>query len=217
MFWEDFFCLCGLLSLFIGCLCGLGETKIKRLLAFSSVGHVGFLCIGLASGSIEGVQGVLFYLFIYMLTAAFLWIYVLHLDLGLTTTTSFLTFADSIGLVRSNPIFGLGVVLMIFSLAGVPPLGVFFAKLNIFISLVDASFYLVAVFAVLTSVISAFYYIPLIKKKKIEKNDNWLYFAPISKGASLVLVLTAIIVIFFMLSPNLFYLLTYKIGLGLMI
>ena len=54
-----------------------------------------------------------------MLTAAFLWIYVLHLDLGLTTTTSVLTFADSIGLVRSNPVFGLGVVLMIFSLAGV--------------------------------------------------------------------------------------------------
>nr|YP_009364847.1 NADH dehydrogenase subunit 2 [Fucus distichus]ARI50035.1 NADH dehydrogenase subunit 2 [Fucus distichus] len=217
VFWEDFFCLCGLLSLFIGCLCGLGETKIKRLLAFSSVGHVGFLCIGLASGSIEGVQGVLFYLFIYMLTAAFLWIYVLHLDLGLTTTTSFLTFADSIGLVRSNPVFGLGVVLMIFSLAGVPPLGGFFAKLNIFISLVDASFYLVAIFSVLTSVISAFYYIRLIKIFYFEKNDNWFYFAPISKGASLVLVLTAIIVIFFILSPNLFYLLTYKIGLGLMI
>ena len=86
------------------------------------------------------------------------------MDLGLTTTTSFLTFADSIGLVRSNPVFGLGVVLMIFSLAGVPPLGVFFAKLNVFFSLVDASFYLVAVFAVLASVISAFYYIRLIKK-----------------------------------------------------
>ncbi len=62
--WEDFFSLCGLFSLFIGCVCGLGETKIKRLLAFSSVGHVGFLCLGLASGSIEGVQSVLFYLFI---------------------------------------------------------------------------------------------------------------------------------------------------------
>ena len=90
VFWEDFFCLCGILSLFIGCLCGLGETKIKRLLAFSSVGHVGFLCIyiGLASGSLEGLQGVLFYLFLYMLTAAFLWMYVFHLDLGLTTTTT---------------------------------------------------------------------------------------------------------------------------------
>ena len=92
VFWEDFFCLCGLLKFFYWLsvlFIGLGETKIKRLLAISSVGDVGFLCIyiGLASGSIEGVQGVLFYLFIYILTAAFLWIYVLHLDLGLTTTT----------------------------------------------------------------------------------------------------------------------------------
>ena len=72
-FWEDFFCVCGLISLFIGCICGLGETKIKRLLAFSSVGHVGFLCLGLASGSIEGVQAVLFYLIIYMLSSLAFW------------------------------------------------------------------------------------------------------------------------------------------------
>ena len=81
---------------------------------------------------------------------------------------------------------------MIFSLAGVPPFCVFFSKLSIFISLVDAYFYLVAVFAVLTSVISALYYIRQIKLFYFEKNDNWFYFAPISKGASLVLVLTAI-------------------------
>nr|YP_448661.1 NADH dehydrogenase subunit 2 [Desmarestia viridis]AAS79047.1 NADH dehydrogenase subunit 2 [Desmarestia viridis] len=214
--WEDFFCICGLLSLSIGCLCGLGETKIKRLLAFSSVGHVGFLCLGLASGSIEGLQAVLFYLLIYMLTAAFLWIYVLHLDIDSTSNKSLVTFADAIGLARSNPLLGLVVVLMIFSLAGIPPLGGFFAKLNIFISLVDASFYLIAVFTVLTSVISAFYYIRLIKIFYFEKNENWFFFAPLSKGSAIVLVLTALTICFFICSPNLFYLLTYKIGLGLL-
>nr|YP_009154075.1 NADH dehydrogenase subunit 2 [Turbinaria ornata]AJF48262.1 NADH dehydrogenase subunit 2 [Turbinaria ornata] len=213
--WEDFFSLCGLFSLFIGCVCGLGETKIKRLLAFSSVGHVGFLCLGLASGSIEGVQSVLFYLFIYMLTAIFLWIYVLHLDL--TSDNSFLTFSDVIGLVRSNPIFGLGIALMIFSLAGVPPLGGFFAKLNIFVSVIDSSYYLVAIFAVLTSVISAFYYIRLIKIFYFEKAENWFYFTPLTKGAAFCVVLIGWVVIFFMLSPNLFYLLTYKISIGLMV
>ena len=216
VFWEDFFCLCGLLSLFISCLCGLGETKIKRLLAFSSVGHVGFLCLGIACGSLEGVQAVLFYLLIYMVTAAFLWVYVLHLDLDSTANTTLLTFADSIGLVRANPLLGFGVVLMIFSLAGIPPLGGFFAKLNIFVGLIDASFFIVALFAVLTSVISAFYYIRLIKIFYFEKNENWFFFPPLSKGAAMVLVLTALIIIFFMCSPNLFYLLTYKIGLGLM-
>lgn len=211
--WEDFFCICGLLSLFIGCLCGLGETKIKRILAFSSVGHVGFLCLGLASGSIEGIQAVLFYLVFYMLTAAFLWVYVLHLDL--TSNSSLLTFADGIGLVRSNPSLGFGVVLMIFSLAGIPPFGGFFAKLNIFIGLIDSSFFIIAVFAVLTSVISAFYYIRLIKIFYFEKNNNWFFFAPLTKGASIILVLSGLIIIFFMFSPNLFYLLSYKVGLGL--
>ena len=194
----------------------MGETKIKGLLAFSSVGHVGFLCLGLASGSIEGLQAVLFYLLIYMLTAAFLWIYVLHLDIDSTSNKSLVTFADAIGLARSNPLLGLVVVLMIFSLAGIPPLGGFFAKLNIFISLVDASFYLIAVFTVLTSVISAFYYIRLIKIFYFEKNENWFFFAPLSKGSAIVLVLTALTICFFICSPNLFYLLTYKIGLGLL-
>jgi NADH-quinone oxidoreductase subunit N len=211
-FWEDFFCICGLLSLFIGCICGLGETKIKRILAFSSVGHVGFLCLGLASGSIEGIQAVLFYLVFYMLTAAFLWVYVLHLDL--TSNSSLLTFADAIGLVRSNPFLGFGVVLMIFSLAGIPPFGGFFAKLNIFTGLINSSFFIVAIFAILTSVISAFYYIRLIKIFYFEKNNNWFFFAPLTKGASIILVLSGLIIIFFMLSPNLFYLLSYKVGLG---
>jgi len=215
--WEDFFCVCGLLSLSIGCLCGLGETKIKRLLAFSSVGHVGFLCLGLASGSIEGIQAVLFYLLIYMLTAAFLWVFVLHLDVDSTSNKTLLTFADVIGLARSNPLLGIFIILMIFSLAGIPPLGGFFAKLNIFVSLVDASFYLLAIFAVLTSVISAFYYVRLIKIFYFEKNENWFFFSPLSKGSAIVLVLTALTVCFFMCSPNLFYLLTYKIGLGLLV
>ena len=215
VFWEDFFCLCGLFSLFIGCVCGLGETKIKRLLAFSSVGHVGFLCLGLASGSLEGVQSVLFYLFIYMLTAIFLWIYVLHLDL--TSENSFLTFSDVIGLVRSNPVFGLGIALMIFSLAGVPPLGGFFAKLNIFVSVIDSSYFLIAIVAVLTSVISAFYYIRLIKIFYFERAENWFYFTPLTKSAAFCVVIIGWTVIFFMLSPNLFYLLIYKIAIGLMI
>uniref|UniRef100_UPI0030DEDA9F NADH dehydrogenase subunit 2 n=1 Tax=Ecklonia maxima TaxID=428677 RepID=UPI0030DEDA9F len=215
--WENFFCSCGLLSLFIGCICGLGETKIKRLLAFSSVGHVGFLCLGLASGNIEGIQAVLFYLLIYMFTVAFLWVYLLYLDLSSTSGSALLTFSDSIGLIRSNPLIGFGVTLMIFSLAGIPPFGGFFAKLNIFVSLVESSFYIVSVFVVISSVISAFYYIRLIKIFYFENNTNWFFFAPLDKGAAMVLVLSGLTIIFFMFSPNIFYLLTYKVGLSFML
>ena len=105
---------------------------------------------------------------------------------------------------------------MIFSLAGIPPFGGFFAKLNIFTGLVDSSFYIVAVFAVFTSVISAFYYIRLIKIFYFEKNQNWFFFAPLTKSSSIVLVLSGLTIIFFMFSPNFFYLLSYKVGLGLM-
>jgi len=215
--WESFFCLCGLLSLFIGCICGLGETKLKRLLAFSGVGHVGFLCLGLASGSIEGVQAVLFYLIIYMLTASFLWVNMINLDISSSSSSIYLSFSDIIGLARTNPLLGFGIALILFSLAGIPPLGGFFSKLNIFISLVDASFYLIAVFAILTSVISAFYYIRLIKIFYFEKNKNWFFLFPLPKSSSFVLVISSLGIIFFMCSPNVFYFLTYKMGLGLMI
>nr|YP_011008371.1 NADH dehydrogenase subunit 2 [Sporochnus bolleanus]WBP70342.1 NADH dehydrogenase subunit 2 [Sporochnus bolleanus] len=188
-FWESFFCLCGLFSVFIGCLGGLGERKIKRLLAFSSIGHVGFLCLGLASGSIEGIQAVLFYLIIYMLTSTFLWVYALHLELDIdgTSNTTFLTFSDAIGLSRANPLLGLGSTLMIFSLAGIPPLGGFFAKFNIFIGLVGSYYYAVTIFVVLTSVVSAFYYIRLIKIIYFEKNKKLGFFCPFIKGISISL------------------------------
>nr|YP_011008336.1 NADH dehydrogenase subunit 2 [Scytothamnus australis]WBP70307.1 NADH dehydrogenase subunit 2 [Scytothamnus australis] len=214
LLWEDLFCACGALSLFLGCICGLGETKLKRLLAFSSVGHVGFLCLGFASGSIEGIQSIIFYLIVYMLTAGFLWVYVLFLDLD--PNSSSLTFVDAMGLSRSNPILGFGVILMIFSLAGIPPLGGFFAKLNIFIGLMDSSFYLVTILAVLTSVISAFYYIRLIKIFYFETNKKWFFLTPISKGGSSILILTGAAIILFICSPNGLYLLGYKISLGVM-
>ena len=93
---------------------------------------------------------------------------------------------------------------------------IFFAKFNIFIGLVDSSFYIMSIIAVVTSVISAFYYIRLIKIFYFEKTQNWFYFAPLNKSASLILVLSGLIVIFFIFSPNFLYLLSYKVGLGLM-
>ena len=74
----------------------------------------------------------------------------LYLDLSATSGSALLTFSDSIGLIRSNPLIGFGVTLMIFSLAGIPPFGGFFAKLNIFVSLVESSFYIVSVFVVIS-------------------------------------------------------------------
>ncbi|CAM9258631.1 unnamed protein product [Discosporangium mesarthrocarpum] len=212
--WETLFCLCGLLSLFIGCMGGLGQTKLKRLLAYSGIGHVGFLCMALATSTLEGSQSLFFYIIIYILSLSFLWTYVLHLD---PVKKAWLSLVHSVGLVQTNPILALMLALILFSLAGIPPLAGFFAKLNIFVSLIDSSYYGLACFAVLTSVISAFYYIRLVKILYFEPQRSWVYFPSVSKSQSFVMVLSGFILIFFVLSPNLFYLFSYKLSLSLMI
>ena len=212
--WENLFCICGTLSLLIGCFGGLGEIKIKRMLAYSGIGHVGFICLALSCGSMEGIQSVFIYLFIYTLTSIYMWVYVLHLA---PLKKNWLSLTESVGLVQSNPLLGLITCLMFFSLAGIPPFAGFFAKLFVFVSLIDGYFYVVSVFAVLTSVLSAFYYLRLIKILYFEKTKTWIFFDSLSKSYSFVLVLSSFIVLLFLVSPNFFYLLSYKLGLVLSI
>lgn len=212
--WETVFCACGILSLFIGCLGGLGEIKLKRVLAYSGIGHVGFLCLSLSCGSLEGAQSTFFYIFIYMLTAIYTWTYVLHLS---PLKKNVVSLVDCVGVVQTNPMLGLLTALMFFSLAGIPPLGGFFAKLFVFLALIDSSFYLIALIAVLTSSISAFYYLRLVKILYFEKAKTWIFFDPISKSQAFTLLTTSAAVIFFMLQPNLLYLFSYKLGLSFLI
>lgn len=212
--WETLFCTCGILSLFIGCFGGLGEIKLKRVLAYSGIGHVGFLCLSLSCGSLEGAQATFFYIFVYMLTAIYTWTYVLHLS---PIKKNVISLVDSVGLVQANPVLGLLTSLMFFSLAGIPPLGGFFAKLFVFLALIDSSFYLIALLSVLTSAISAFYYLRLVKILYFEKPKTWIFFDPISKSQAFTLLITSVTVILFMLQPNLLYLLSYKLGLSFLI
>lgn len=212
--WESLFFGCGLLSLFFGCFGGLGEIKLKRILAYSAVGHIGFLCLGVGCGSLQGVQSVLFYLLIYTATSIFTWSYLLYLS---PIKKGWLSLVDSVGLVQSNPVLGFLACLMFFSLAGIPPFGGFFAKMMVFLALIDGYFYLVCVSAVLTSVISAFYYLRIIKILYFEKSKTWIFFDSISKLHAFVLTLTAFMVLFFMVNPNILYLFSYKLGLTFLV
>nr|YP_009672648.1 NADH dehydrogenase subunit 2 [Dictyopteris divaricata]QDB64133.1 NADH dehydrogenase subunit 2 [Dictyopteris divaricata] len=208
--WESLFFSCGLLSLFFGCLGGLGEIKLKRVLAYSGIGHIGFLCLGTGCGSLMGVQSIFFYLFFYTLTSLYMWTYLLHLY---PSKKNWLSIVDSVGLVQSNPILGIMTCLMLFSLAGIPPFGGFFSKMLVFASLVDGYFYSLALFAVFTSALSAFYYLRLIKILYFEKPKTWVFFCALSKSNAFVLCSTSFFVLFFMFSPNIFYLFAYKLGL----
>ena len=212
--WENLFFCCGLLSLFWGCLGGLGEIKLKRVLGYSAVGHIGFLCLGVGCGSVEGSQAVFFYLLIYTFTSIYIWSYLIHLG---PIKKSWISLVDSVGMVQSNPVLGFITCLMFFSLAGIPPFGGFFAKMVIFVALVDGYFYLICVVAVITSSVAAFYYLRIIKILYFEKSNTWIFFDAISKSHAFVLSLTSLIVLLFVLNPNIFYLLSYKLGLSLLI
>ena len=212
--WKMLFSFCCLLSFFFGCIGGLGETKLKRIFAFSGIGHIGFICAGISCGSVEGVQSMFFYLFIYTLTAVFLWTFILSLN---PLKKKWLSLVDCVGIVQSNPVFGLITCLMIFSLAGIPPFGGFFAKVFVFIALIANSSFYIAFFAVLTSVISAFYYLRLIKILFFEKSSKWFFFNPLSKSYALVFGITSFVVLFFVINPTFLYLFTYKLSLTLFV
>lgn len=210
--WKTLFVLCGLLSFFIGCLGGLGETKIKRILAFSGIGHVGFMCVGFSCGSVEGLQSMFFYLLIYMVTAVFMWTFVLCLNFS---KKKWLSLVNCVGIVQSNPIFGLTICLMCFSLAGIPPFGGFFAKVFVFIALIAKSSYYIVIFSILTSVISAFYYLRIIKILFFEGSNSWFFFNPLFKTQAIVLSISSFLVLFFIVDPMFLYLLTHKLSLTL--
>nr|YP_010032387.1 Nad2 [Schizocladia ischiensis]QOW07601.1 Nad2 [Schizocladia ischiensis] len=210
--WEILLLLCGAMSLYIGCMGGLAQTKLKRLLAYSGISHVGFMCAAMSTGCLEGNQGVFFYAFLYMLTTIYLWTYAMHLE---PARRGLLTLVDSIGVFQANPVLALTTVLVLFSLAGIPPLGGFFAKLNVFVSLIESSYYLVALIAVVCSVISTFYYIRMVKILYFEKAYTWGFFPPMSKVKGGLMGLCAGLLIFFLLGPNLFYYLSYKMSLSL--
>jgi NADH-quinone oxidoreductase subunit N len=147
-------------SMALGSVAAIGQTNIKRLMAYSSIGHMGFALVGLASASVEGAQGVLVYIAIYvaMTLGTFAVIQAMRRD-GKAVEG----IADLAGLSRTNPAMAFFLAMLMFSLAGVPPLAGFFAKFYVFLAAVKAGLWLLAVLGVIASVIGAYYYLAVIK------------------------------------------------------
>ncbi|MBV9654619.1 MAG: NADH-quinone oxidoreductase subunit NuoN [Acetobacteraceae bacterium] len=157
---QSLIVLISIASMVLGALAAIGQTNIKRLMAYSSIGHMGYALIGLAAGTTEGIRGVLIYLVIYvfMTVATFAGIGAMRRN-GRTIEK----ISDLAGLGRNDPMLALILVICMFSLAGIPLLSGFFAKLYIFLAAVQVGMWTLAVIGVLTSVIGAFYYIRVIK------------------------------------------------------
>ncbi len=158
--WQQILIFVSIASMVLGAFAAIGQSNIKRLLAYSSIGHMGYALVGLASGSPEGVQGVVVYMLIYVVTTLGVFACVLAMR---RQGQQVETIADLAGLSRTNKGLAFVLSMLMFSLAGIPPLAGFFGKLFVFMAAVKAGLYLLAIIGVVASVVGAFYYLRIIK------------------------------------------------------
>jgi NADH-quinone oxidoreductase subunit N len=158
--WQQVIFVISVGSMLLGAFAAIWQQNIKRLMAYSSIGHMGFGLIGLATGTADGVRGVLVYLSIYlaMNVGAFAVILSMRRDGEMVERIE-----DLAGLSRTNPLMALAMGIFMFSLAGVPPLAGFFAKFYIFMAAINNGLYTLAVIGVVASVVGAYYYVRIVK------------------------------------------------------
>lgn len=201
-------------SVIFGSFIALRQKKLKRLLAYSSISHVGYLLLAFAANSLESTQALFFYLIIYMVTSLGAWCIVLSLNTSANEKKS-KTLADLAQVSSLNPLLGLAAVLVFFSLAGVPPLAGFFAKMEIFLGALGSELYIASIVAILSSVVSAFFYVRLVKTMYFEKIKKNIFVYPVTKSCSITIGLCSFSLIFFSLNPTLLLLFTQKMALCL--
>ncbi|MES1990800.1 MAG: NADH-quinone oxidoreductase subunit NuoN [Pseudomonadota bacterium] len=158
--WNQIIVFVSVASMLLGSFAAIGQNNIKRLMAYSSIGHMGFALVGVAAGTVDGVKGVLIYLTIYVIMNAGVFCCILAMRRGGQQVE---TINDLAGVSRSQPVYAFFFSMLMFSLAGIPPLAGFFAKFYVFIAAVDAGLFTLAVIGVVTSVVGAFYYLRVIK------------------------------------------------------
>jgi NADH-quinone oxidoreductase subunit N len=158
--WQQIVIFVAIASMALGAFAAIGQRNIKRLMAYSSIGHMGFALVGLAAGTQEGVQGVLVYMAIYvaMTLGTFACILSMRRDGRMVEEIS-----DLSGLARTKPMMAFFLAMLLFSLAGIPPLAGFFAKFYVFLAAIKAGLFALAVIGVLASVVGAYYYLAIVK------------------------------------------------------
>ncbi|HEX9070766.1 MAG TPA: NADH-quinone oxidoreductase subunit NuoN [Pseudolabrys sp.] len=158
--WQQIVVFVSIASMALGAFAAIGQRNIKRLMAYSSIGHMGFALVGLAAGTAEGVQGVLVYMSIYvaMTLGTFAVILSMRREGKLVENIS-----DLAGLSRTHPTMAFFLAVLLFSLAGIPPLAGFFAKYFVFLAAIKAGLFTLAVIGVLSSVVGAYYYLAIVK------------------------------------------------------
>jgi len=216
--WEKILVFCCIASMLVGAFSALSQQKIKRLLAYSSIGHVGYMIIGLICASREGIESMLVYLIIYIIMTLNVFAIVLSLRSRASGESSQVRYISDLSMLsRTHPVLAITLTLTLFSMAGVPPLAGFCGKFYVFFSALSSSMYLLAFVGIFTSVISCFYYIRLIKIMYFEKLPaSVISFQPIDQGKAFVLAITLFFLVFFIFYPSPIFLLAQKVALSIL-
>ena len=158
--WQTIIIFISIASMILGSVAAIGQKNIKRLLAYSSISHMGYALAGVATGTVSGYTSTIVYITIYIVMnmGTFACIYLMKIDGRYTEKIE-----DLSGLSKEKPVFAFSFLILFFSLAGIPPLGGFFAKFFVFMSVIESELYALAIIGLLTTVISAFYYLKVIK------------------------------------------------------
>ena len=195
--WQQILVFVAIASMALGSFAAIGQTNIKRLMAYSSIGHMGFALVGLASGTVEGAQGVLIYIAIYVAMTLGSFSIILAMKRNGQPLEQISDFA---GLSRTNPLIAFIFAMLLFSLAGVPPLAGFFGKWYVFVAAIKANLFTLAVIGVLTSVVGAFYYLSIVKVMYFDQPLGKL--DPVRVELRTVLAVAGIFNIFFFAYPG---------------
>jgi len=203
-------------SVMVGSFVTLKQKRLKKLFAYSGINHVGYLLLGASMFTLESVSSVFFYLFAYMITGLCIWGIISVLKRADSVASHTATIADLGAMVKVNPILAFILAICLFSLAGIPPLVGFYAKLGIFQSALNSGFFVIAAFIIMTSVVSTFYYIRLIKSAYFESSyKKWVFYAPLSASQGSVITLSFFGIVFLFYNPLLLNLLSYKMAMSL--
>ena len=209
--WQQVIVILSLLSMILGSFAAIMQTKLKRLMAYSSIAHMGYALVGIASGILEGISGLLIYMLIYIVMNIGSFIIILSMR---RDNQSVEDIYDLKGISKTHPFIAFSFVILMFSMAGIPPLAGFFGKWVVFYSAVNSGLLFLAVIGVLTSVVGAFYYLRIIKIMYFEENEVKLDIID-NKSSMLILGLMIAIIVLFGIFLN--WLIEITMGISLLI
>lgn len=195
--WQQIIVFVAIASMVLGAFAAIGQNNIKRLMAYSSIAHMGFAMVGLAAGTEIGVRGVLIYLVIYVVMNAgvFCCILLMRRKEGMVESID-----DLAGLSRNQPMVAFALAMLMFSLAGVPPLAGFFGKFYVFMAAVQAGLWPLAIIGVLSSVVGAFYYLRIVKIMYFDEPAEE-FVKPVPGEINAILTISGVFTMFFFIYP----------------